>query len=250
MGATATAEGFPEANTVSLIGNDPWDSVSTLVETRHDLLNALAVIHGYEQLLRHRLGQSAEPKDLQALDAIRSNISRAVQLLRPPDHAPVSRCDLEVLLEQARYGVPPERYIDITVHVAGGEPVVGYWRQETITRVLANVLHNAAKYSISGTPIRVVVTQAGESAYIEVQDQGIAIEADELEAIFEGHRTATARRVAHGTGVGLRLCRRLVRLEGGRLWAESAPGKGTSFYIDLPLNRPGNLGGPISCTEM
>ena len=120
MGATATAEGFPEANTVSLIGNDPWDSVSTLVETRHDLLNALAVIHGYEQLLRHRLGQSAEPKDLQALDAIRSNISRAVQLLRPPDHAPVSRCDLEVLLEQARYGVPPERYIDITVHVAGG----------------------------------------------------------------------------------------------------------------------------------
>jgi K+-sensing histidine kinase KdpD len=70
---------------------------------------------------------------------------------------------------------------------------------------------------------------------VVVRDQGIGIETHDLDAIFAGYRTELARLVSSGSGVGLGLSRRLVEAEGGQLGVSSRPGRGSAFWVDLPI---------------
>ena len=72
-------------------------------------------------------------------------------------------------------------------------------------------------------------------AEVIVRDRGIGFEPALTDAIFDGYRTPEASQIADGQGIGLRLSRRLARQAGGRLWAASAPGRETSFHLELPL---------------
>ncbi len=104
-------------------------------------------------------------------------------------------------------------------------------------QALVNLLHNAAKYSAPGTPIDVDVRRLGATGWarVVVRDHGIGIDEEALEAIFAGHRTERACSTAPGSGIGLRLSRRLVEADGGLLWAMNLPDGGSAFYLELPL---------------
>ncbi len=112
-----------------------------------------------------------------------------------------------------------------------------YADEERIVQVLTELIHNAIKFSPPHTVIRLSAEQfASDQVKLTVSDQGRGIPEDKLEFIFERFRQGDASdtRDLGGTGMGLALCRQIIRQHGGRIWVESAPGKGSSFQFTLP----------------
>ncbi|MBI4320766.1 MAG: hypothetical protein HY675_19925 [Chloroflexi bacterium] len=106
-----------------------------------------------------------------------------------------------------------------------------------VEQVLTNLVENAAKYSPSGSVIAIRAQQRNEEVLISVADQGVGIDPSELPRIFDKFYQAGPKKDSRGAGVGLGLaiCRGFVEAHGGQIWAESEPGKGSTFYFTLPL---------------
>jgi signal transduction histidine kinase len=99
-----------------------------------------------------------------------------------------------------------------------------------------NLLSNAAKFTAQGS-IRLRAQALNNAVVIDVTDSGIGIAPDKLEVIFEEFAQANASnaRIYGGTGLGLTIARRLARLMGGEIVAESALGDGSKFTLKLPF---------------
>ena len=124
--------------------------------------------------------------------------------------------------------------VPIALDTSAG-PVVVAADRGRLARVLQNVLGNAVKYSVRGTPVRVVVRRAGARAVVTVRDEGVGIPADELPRIFERfYRASTARGIT-GSGIGLAGAKATVEQHGGAIAVESAVGAGTTVTITLPV---------------
>ena len=108
---------------------------------------------------------------------------------------------------------------------------------ERIAQVIVNLVSNAVKYSPEGSPVEVRVGTHEAMAHIEVQDHGKGIRKEQQEHIFDTfYRTPDAQASSKfGLGLGLSICKDIVERHGGRIWCESAPGKGSTFLVDLPL---------------
>jgi signal transduction histidine kinase len=106
--------------------------------------------------------------------------------------------------------------------------------------VLANLIDNAIKYSPGGGRIEARVEQEGESIRFSVSDEGLGIPAGEQERIFDKFYRLDPdhRRGVGGSGLGLYICRELVHSMNGRVWVESAPGRGATFVFELPIAEP------------
>jgi two-component system phosphate regulon sensor histidine kinase PhoR len=102
--------------------------------------------------------------------------------------------------------------------------------------VLYNLLDNAVKYSRENGEIRMQAVQRGDEVTVSVNDNGIGISKDDLPRIFERfYRADKARgRELGGTGLGLAIVKHIVQLHGGRVEAESEPGRGTTIRVVLP----------------
>ena len=103
---------------------------------------------------------------------------------------------------------------------------------------------NAVKFTERGEIVLTVLPLAEEASWIQprflqfsVRDTGIGIPADKLDTIFEKFTqadTSTTRKY-EGTGLGLAISRQLIELMGGRIWVESRPGEGSTFFFTIPL---------------
>ncbi|WP_338767323.1 MHYT domain-containing protein [Massilia sp. METH4] len=103
-------------------------------------------------------------------------------------------------------------------------------------QVLTNLLDNAIKFTAAGS-VTLAVAREGEELRIAVRDTGIGIAPDRLAAIFDPFTQADASMTRRfgGTGLGTTISKQLVELMGGRIWAESTPGEGTTFHVVLPF---------------
>lgn len=108
---------------------------------------------------------------------------------------------------------------------------------DKLTQVLTNLLSNAIKYSPHGGPIVVTCGVDHGAVALAVIDRGIGIPEDQLDSVFDPYTRveATATKDVQGTGLGLPIVREIVRLHGGRVWAEPVPGGGSAFRVRLPL---------------
>jgi CheY-like chemotaxis protein len=112
-----------------------------------------------------------------------------------------------------------------------------------ISQVLNNLCHNAVKFTDRGFVAVKVQARHVDARTCEVrvavQDSGIGIAPEKHATIFNAFSQADASttRQFGGTGLGLTICKRLVEGMGGRMWLESAPGQGSTFYFSLPLQR-------------
>lgn len=124
------------------------------------------------------------------------------------------------------------------VHVPGKLPPV-HADQLRLERILHNLLENAVKYSPQGGEIRVSVKPEEEHLVITVRDQGIGISLADQAKLFRPFQRVEESRLdgTRGLGLGLLVCRRLVEAHGGRIWLESEPGRGSTFFFTLPLGR-------------
>ena len=112
--------------------------------------------------------------------------------------------------------------------------------QLRIERILYNLLENAAKYSPPGGEICVSVKRDRRRLIVGVSDQGIGIAVEHQAMLFRPFQRIEDSMSARvkGIGLGLLVCRRLVEAHGGRVWLESEPGKGSTFFFSLPLVQP------------
>ncbi len=152
---------------------------------------------------------------------------------------------LSALLERVASAMQPEaarRQIQLTWSCAPDLPPVAADSQR-IHQVLTNLVGNALKFTPPGGKVRIHAGRSPERPQEEllvgVSDTGPGIPADQRERIFErlqqGESADTSASTRGGLGLGLYICRELVKLHGGRIWVESEPGRGSHFQFTLPV---------------
>lgn len=147
------------------------------------------------------------------------------------------RAAVEASLESVRDRYAKKQHNLIVRHPE--EPVIVFADPVRLQQILVNVLNNAARYTDPGGSIQLSYCKEGSNALIRVEDNGIGIEAERIDELFEPFTHAPDRQLRHGTGlgIGLYLTRELVRLHDGSIEARSAGvGSGSVFSIRLPLS--------------
>ncbi|HZQ35616.1 MAG TPA: ATP-binding protein, partial [Dehalococcoidia bacterium] len=106
-----------------------------------------------------------------------------------------------------------------------------------LEQVFRNLLENAVKFSPRGRRIEITAALDGKNVRFSVLDRGSGIPKEDMDRVFEPfYKTADAVRTgSQGAGLGLAVCRRLIEVMGGRIWAEARPGGGTAFRFTLPI---------------
>jgi two-component system OmpR family sensor kinase len=117
-------------------------------------------------------------------------------------------------------------------------PVVITGDEARLRQVAANLLGNARVHTPDGTPVHVRVQTTSSVALLEVADEGPGLQPHEAERIFERFYRADPSRTrsSGGSGLGLSIVAAIAEAHGGRATVDSAPGRGTTFRIELPMN--------------
>jgi len=129
----------------------------------------------------------------------------------------------------------PGRHIECQL-MSDTPPIEGDPRR--LAQVFGNLIINAIKYAPDATII-IQTRQRSEGVTVVIKDTGPGIPADELPHIFERFYRGTESHSEHGSGLGLFICKQIIRSHHGRITADSVPGKGTKFIIHLPFKQPG-----------
>ncbi|MEY4929817.1 MAG: hypothetical protein RI909_541, partial [Bacteroidota bacterium] len=114
-------------------------------------------------------------------------------------------------------------------------PVLPNTRRTQMVQLLQNLVGNALKYNTSTTPtIHIDVKEDDHRWIFSVQDNGIGFDPKFAEEIFTIFQRLHTRSEYAGTGIGLSICKKIVERHGGKIWAESTPGSGSTFYFSIP----------------
>ena len=110
---------------------------------------------------------------------------------------------------------------------------------ERIRQVVVNLVNNALRYSAEDTAVTVRVYQNRDIGIIEVQDSGVGMSKEHHAHIFEPFYRGPAEQVSakSGLGLGLAICKDIVERHHGRIWCRSRSGKGSTFIVELPVNK-------------
>jgi signal transduction histidine kinase len=208
----------------------------------HDLQEPLRTIRSYARLLRRRY-QSALGKDgeefLAFIDGGASRmeglIKGVLELARVGSGVPArAPFEAEAALAQALENLQAAiRESDAAVTHGPLPIVVGDKKQ--VAQLFQNLVGNALKYRGAEAPaVRVEAARTKEGWLFSVRDNGIGIEPRYADRVFLLFQRLHTQQEIPGTGIGLALCKKIVEQHGGRIWVESAPGAGATFFFTLP----------------
>jgi PAS domain S-box-containing protein len=214
----------------------------------HELRTPMtAVLGAAKTLLRDDIALSPERRQ-QLLEMIGAQGTRLTQITEEVllanrlDRGDVridsERVDISQLVADAveamREQLPDAVSLTATTDTNGAAAALG--DRNRIEQVLVNLIDNAIKYSPDGGTVVVRTAPSTANVRVEVSDEGMGIAPAEQEAVFEKFYRADPqhRAVPSGTGLGLYICRELVRRMGGTIGVRSQPGEGSTFYFELP----------------
>jgi len=211
----------------------------------HDLRNPLTVIGGYIESM-HDGVLKPTPERLSAMQAEVQHLERLVEDLRTLSQADAGELVLNrepvavpALLERAVQSYRPladKQGVRLTIEAEKGLPVVQA-DPERLARVLGNLISNSLRYTPEGGEIALKAqAHGGSQMKLTVSDNGQGIAPEALPYIFDRlYRADPARSRGEESGLGLAIARSIVEAHGGKISAESEPGKGTTMTIVLPI---------------
>lgn len=213
----------------------------------HDLQTPLRGMVGYAQLLRRRLGESIDPSARELIEDIIKGgqdlhilINDLLEYSRLGSQAaPREPVDLNGVVQRALeklHGMLRERGAEVRC----GELPTVQGNATQLEQLFRNLIDNGIKYQPGDRPLVEIAARLldGDRWEIRVSDRGIGVEPQYLEQIFDLFRRLHPPDRYPGTGVGLAICRKVIELHGGRIRAESQPGKGTTIIVELPSDNP------------
>jgi len=210
----------------------------------HELRTPVTTILGNARLLQDRRDQLAAGQRDSMLADIAAEAERLHEIIENLLSLTRLGTDIRPELEptaldrviQRSVAQVQRRYPDHPIAFSSRPSVIVDAERTYLERLIENLVGNAAKYSPDGSPIDVLVEEADDEVRVLVLDRGIGLDeqpgADLFEPFYRGER---ARSTAGGVGIGLAVCRRIVNLLGGRIWARSRDDGGAEFGFALPI---------------
>ncbi|MEZ2279084.1 MAG: PAS domain S-box protein [Microcoleus sp.] len=240
IGHVGTAIDITESQEIDKMKNEFISIVS------HELRTPLTSIRGSLGLLAAGVLKNQPETAQQMLEIAKNDTERLVRLVN--DILDLERLDSsQVTLNKQWYdaadliqesvksvqALADESKINLSILSRSAQIWV---ERDRIVQMLVNLLSNAIKFSPALSTVTVSVEDWGDRVLCQVKDSGRGIPADKLENIFGRFQQVDASdsRQKGGTGLGLAICRSIVQQHGGRIWAESLVGEGSSFYFTLP----------------
>jgi signal transduction histidine kinase len=126
-----------------------------------------------------------------------------------------------------------QKELDVSMEIEPVPPISGDGVR--LAQVFENLFTNAIKYA-PGSPLVVLLNQVDDNILISFIDHGPGIPKESLPLIFERFYRVRGEKTVTGTGLGLYICKQIILAHRGKIWAESTPGQGTTFFIELPTH--------------
>jgi len=227
-------------NTELSYANQELEQFTSIVS--HDLQEPIRSIKSFLQLINIKLNKE-QNEDLKVyIEKAISSADRMKQLIQNLLHySQLGKTDLveedinvdELIIEAIQnVGTSAEKSnaqitVENDIKTVKGDRV-------QLVQLIQNLLSNALKFTDSQSP-KVKITGFHENGHVKfsVTDNGIGIAETDIHKVFEIFRRLHTKKLYPGTGIGLAICKKIVERHGGRIWPESNPGKGTTFYFTL-----------------
>ncbi len=252
------AQELEAANQRLVLANEQLERANYLkdyvvLRSSHELRTPLTMILGQTQVALRRLNRSGETSEnwsalrqyLVIVEAHALNLRMLIDELFDLSSVRagqfplrLTQCDLgslcrDVIKDQQACS---DRSIELELP---SEPLLLQADDKRLVQVLVNLVNNAVKYSPENTTIHVCVRPEHAHVILQVHNEGTALSPVQLEQIFEPfYRTLDAENSPiKGWGLGLAISKEIVERHGGQIWAESAEGKGITFFVKLPISQ-------------
>ncbi|HEY4088598.1 MAG TPA: ATP-binding protein [Bryobacteraceae bacterium] len=206
----------------------------------HDLREPLRQIGTQTQFLMRRLKPSMDQESATMFESVMAGVDRMRGMIdatldlgeRTHELAVVIAVDTQAVMSSVLQNLPLSE-TSAVVRTGHMPPVAA--NREHVWHIFQNLLGNAIKYR-SERPLEVVVEASREKNVwvFAVRDNGIGIDPDDYDRIFEMFRRGRNNTVHEGNGLGLATCKSIVERYNGRIWVRSAPGEGSTFFFTLP----------------
>jgi signal transduction histidine kinase len=220
-----------------------------LANMSHELRTPLNAIIGFSEVLHEQMFGELNERQLAYLDDVLAAGRHLLSLINDVlDLAKIEAGRME--LELSQVALPDVLRSAVAMHAERAhrcgvelslqtepEQITVEADERRLRQIVFNLLSNAVKFTPADGRIDVSARLDDGRVEIAVADTGPGIAADELESIFEEFEQTSTGKQTEGTGLGLPLSRKLAELHGGRLWAESEPGRGSTFRFILPLGQ-------------
>ena len=216
----------------------------------HDLRSPLTLMRGYTTMLP-MVGWLNDQQQAY-LKKIASGVENMTQLVN--NLLDLGRIEVGVglelesvpvldILERVKGQLQPQavqKDILLKLELPGDMPHAVQADAALLQQAIYNLAENAIKYTQKGGNVTIRVASAPDTLIFEVCDTGIGIPADDMPRLFEKFHRGSQReaRAQHGTGLGLAIVHSIAERHGGRVWVESQPGKGSTFFLQIPLAQP------------
>ena len=223
------------------------DFVSTV---SHDLRSPLTLMRGYATMLEMAGSLSDQQKNyvkmiLQGVDNMSKLVSNLLDLGRIDFGVGLQVESIPVLdiLERVTGSLQmqsKEKQISVGVEIPKDMPHAIEADQALLHQALYNLVENALKYTPEGGEVTIHLQTTGSALIFAVQDSGIGISQGDRTRLFEKFYRGTNREALaqRGTGLGLAIVKSIAERHGGKVWVESELGKGSTFYLQVPLTQP------------
>lgn len=237
--------GSPSAVESDPIIPDPRPSTNQSIEllhaVSHDLQEPLRGISRFSRLLEEKLLDSDPDMKrylrhvIEASDRMRGMLDDYLEYLDVGKNKKAAKeTDLEAALDSAIVNLRAKIEDSGAVIKRGRLPVVDAGFNDMV-RFFQNLLENAIKFRSQATPEVQVAAQRMQGEWlVSVKDNGIGINRADFQRVFQMHRRLNPAAQYPGSGMGLAICKRIIEEYGGRIWVDSQPGAGSTFFATLP----------------
>lgn len=209
----------------------------------HDLQEPLRMITSYLDLLQRRFHEKLGPEAEKFIGVAADGANRMRGLIQ--DLLTFSRVGSQAhamqTIELEKIVSDVLKSLAIAIAESGAQVICSSLPKVTgdatqLTQLFQNLIANAIKFrGVEAPQVRIAARADGDVWHLEVSDQGIGIDPKFFDQLFTVFRRLHTRSEYPGTGIGLAVCKKVVERHGGRIWIESAPGKGTTFHFTIPV---------------